>query len=94
MTSFPHNRFILRGDESQIVDRVLSIYAAAKELEERGISYLSTLMLYGESGGGKTTLARYIAHKADLPFVYVRFSNLISSHLGSTQSDDIDFGGD
>lgn len=51
-----------------------------------GIPYLPALILHGESGCGKTMLARYIAHKADLPFVYVQFSNLVDSHLGSTQS--------
>lgn len=30
-------------------------------------------------------LARYIAYKAELPFVYVRFSNLLDSYLGKTQ---------
>lgn len=33
----------------------------------------------------KTELARYIAYKADLPFVYLKFSGLISSALGKTQ---------
>ena len=53
---------------------------------ELGIPYLPAAILYGESGTGKTELARYIAHKANLPFVYVRFSNLVNSRLGGTQS--------
>ena len=42
-------------------------------------------MLYGQSGCGKTMLARYIAYKAKLPFVYVNFSYLLDSKLGGTQ---------
>lgn len=84
--NFPENKFILRENESHIVDQTLNIIKASKKLSEMGISYLPTIMLYGVSGGGKTMLARYIAYKSGLPFIYVRFSNLVSSYLGSTQS--------
>lgn len=40
----------------------------------------------GKPGTGKTELARYIAHVADLPFVVVKFSGIISSSLGQTQT--------
>jgi len=50
------------------------------------ISYLPAALFYGQSGTGKTELARYIAHKAGLPFMYVRFSNVVNSFLGGTQS--------
>lgn len=83
---FSESRFILRKNEERAVNEVLSLYRVADRLSEIGISYLPALMLYGQSGCGKTMLARYIAHKADLPFVYVRFSSLVNQYLGSTQS--------
>lgn len=86
VTNFPENRFVLRDGESDVVNRTLSTLKASERLSEMGITYLPALMLHGQSGGGKTMLARYIAHKADLPFVYVRFSSIVSSYLGSTQS--------
>jgi len=86
MTSFPTERFLLRDAEDKIVNRLLSIYKAANKLSEFGIQYLPTLMLHGDSGNGKTMLARYIAHKAVLPFVYVNFSSLMNSYLGGTQN--------
>lgn len=85
-TNFPNARFILRENEEKAVSEVLSLYRVADRLSEIGISYLPALMLYGQSGCGKTMLARYIAHKADLPFVYVRFSSLVNQYLGGTQS--------
>lgn len=85
-TDFPNSRFILRENEEKAVSEVLSLYRVADRLSEIGISYLPALMLYGQSGCGKTMLARYIAHKADLPFVYVRFSSLVNQYLGGTQS--------
>ena len=84
--NFPEERFLLRTDEEKIVNKLLDVYAAAEKLSKLNIAYLPALMLYGPSGTGKTMLARYIAHKAEMPFVYVRFSALISSYLGGTQS--------
>ncbi len=85
-TDFPEARFILRKNEEAAVNKVLSLYSVADRLSEIGISYLPALMLYGPSGCGKTMLARYIAHRANLPFVYVRFSSLVNQYLGGTQS--------
>lgn len=86
VSDFPESRFILRQEEKETVKAVLSTVKASERLSELGISYIPALMLYGQSGGGKTMLARYIAHRADRPFVYVRFSSIMSSYLGSTQS--------
>lgn len=86
MAEFPTSRFLLREQEERAAERVLSLYRASERLSELGIPYLPALILHGQSGCGKTMLARYIAHKADLPFVYVQFSNLIESYLGKTQA--------
>lgn len=83
---FPEGRFLLRENEGEIVKETLAIFRAADKLTEMGIPYLPALMLYGESGCGKTMLARYTAHKAEMPFVNVQFSRLVNSLLGGTQS--------
>lgn len=86
MTDFPKARFLLREEEEKAVDRVLALYRAADKLSEMGIPFLPALILHGQSGCGKTMLARYIAHRANLPFVYVQFSNMVESMLGKTQT--------
>ncbi len=86
MTEFPSNRFILRRDEEKIAVKVLNAYKVASELKSMGVKYQPSVILHGPSGTGKTMLARYIAHKAQLPFLYVNFSHLVNSHLGETQS--------
>lgn len=83
---FPESKFLLRKTETEAVEKIISLYCAAERLANMGIPYLPALMLYGESGCGKTELARYIAHRAELPFAYVRFSSVVDSHLGGTQS--------
>ncbi len=86
VSDFPEARFLLREEEEEAVKKALALYRASERLAEMGIPYLPALILYGQSGCGKTMLARYIAHKADLPFVYVQFSNLVTSYLGATQA--------
>lgn len=84
--NFPESRFLLRPNEEEAVNKTLATFRVSEKLAELGIAYLPALILHGASGCGKTMLARYIAHKANLPFVYVRFSSVVSSFLGSTQS--------
>ena len=86
VSNFPMHRFLLRAEEKDVITKTLATQRAARRLAELGIPYLPTLMLHGGSGGGKTMLARYLAYKTELPFVYVRFSGLVGSLLGSTQS--------
>lgn len=86
MENFPIERYLLRDEEKRFSERIIAIYRASQKLSELNIRYLPAAILHGESGTGKTELARYIAYKAGLLFVYVRFSALINSYLGGTQS--------
>lgn len=82
--SFNENRYFLSDREAAIVEEVLGMYQTSQKLSEMGIPYINSLMLYGESGTGKTLFGRFIAYKLGLPFVYMNFSNAISSYLGTT----------
>lgn len=85
-TNYPVEKFLIRNSDDAIANKIISTYRASKRLMELGISYLPAAIFYGQSGTGKTELARYIAHKVNLPFVYVRFSSVVNSLLGGTQS--------
>ncbi len=86
VTDYPMGKFLIRSGDEDIANKILATYRASNRLMDLGISYLPAAILYGQSGTGKTELARYIAHKAGLPFVYVRFSSVVNSFLGGTQS--------
>lgn len=81
---FNENRYYLSEREKTVLEEVMGMYRTSLKLSEMGIHYLNSLMLFGESGTGKTLFGRYIAYKLELPFVYMNFSNTISSYLGST----------
>lgn len=83
---FPTEKFLIRESEQAIVDRMLATRKAAGRLQELNVSYTPSLILYGESGTGKTQLAKYMAYKMGLPYMYVKFSVLVNKYLGATQS--------
>ncbi|MDQ7094186.1 AAA family ATPase [Desulfosporosinus sp. PR] len=82
--SFNENRYYLSEREEAIANEVLGMYETSKKLSEMGIQYLNSLMLYGESGTGKTLFGKYLAYKLELPFAYMNFSNAINQYLGGT----------
>lgn len=53
-------------------------------LDELGMQFNMSLLLYGPPGCGKTSIAYYLANKFDLPLVTARLDTLISSLLGNT----------
>lgn len=86
VTDYPLGKFLIRDGDDAIANKILATYRASNRLMELGISYLPAAIFYGPSGTGKTELVKYIAHRAGLPFIYVRFSSLVNSLLGGTQS--------
>lgn len=82
--TFLEDRYYLSEREKSLFDHIVQMSKANEELAKRKIRYLNSVLLYGPSGTGKTTFGQYLAFKMDLPFLYINFSNLIDSHMGST----------
>lgn len=55
-------------------------------LRSYGLEPRNRVLLAGEPGNGKTTLAESLAHALMVPFVVARYDGLIASYLGETAS--------
>lgn len=82
--TFKISRYFLSDREREAYETIVRMNFIAPKLLEMDIPYMNTTLLYGESGTGKTTFAKYVAFKLNLPFYYLNFSHLIDSYLGNT----------
>lgn len=82
-TSIKEDLIFGRFIEEEIKD-FIDTFEYRDILKTRGIDVTNTLLLYGPPGCGKTSLARYISQKTELPLVTARLDSLLSSLLGNT----------
>ena len=66
------------------IQSFIGYYKKRDMLLNAGIETLSSILLYGPPGCGKTTIAQYIASNMELPLVCARLDGMVSSLLGST----------
>jgi len=76
---------VMLDDELMVeVQELLVEHHRQEALEAFGLAPRHKILLYGPPGNGKTMLAEALAHALDLPFMDVKHSGLISSHMGET----------
>lgn len=81
---FRTDRYFETTSQKNIFREIMRMQKLTEELREMDIDYVNTTMLYGTTGCGKTTFARWMAHKLKLDFAYLNFSRLLDGVLGST----------
>lgn len=69
---------------SFLVDELLIEWANIPVYQYHNLKVRNKILLHGITGNGKTTIAKYIAKKSNLPFVEVKSDEVIDSHLGNT----------
>lgn len=75
--------FLSRAMRAEIEDFVSTIEQRDR-LQARGIEIPARLLLHGPPGTGKTSIARHVAARLQLPLVTTRSDTLVSSLLGQT----------
>ena len=78
------NSVVLNPLTKSQIEEFVSIIINSSQLEVQGLDIPKTLILYGQPGCGKTSIAHYISHLTGLPLVLARLDSLVSSLLGST----------
>lgn len=82
--TFRESRYFLSAREENLLRHIERMREIGGTLAAMDLHYPNASIMYGKSGTGKTMFGRYVAFKFDLPFVYVNFSGLVDSYLGST----------
>lgn len=82
--SFINEMYYINENDITLVESIIRMQKVCEKFMQKSVNFANTTLLYGDSGVGKTTLGRYIAWKMQKPLMYVRFSSLISSYMGST----------
>ena len=78
------NNIVLDPLTQSQIEEFVDIVQNSSKLEMQGIDIPKTLILYGQPGCGKTSIAHYISYQTGLPLVLARLDSLVSSLLGST----------
>lgn len=79
----PDYVFLSEPLELLISDLVLE-WEHSKVFKEHNLKMRRKILLHGETGNGKTTIAKKIAVLTGLPFIEINSDSVLDSHLGST----------
>lgn len=74
----------LKPSLERLIDELLIEWNNKEIYEHHKIGVRRKILLYGDTGNGKTTIAKYIAKLSNLPFVEINSDMMIDSKLGNT----------
>ncbi len=78
------HQVVLAPDVDKQISYFIDMVNHGAELELAGVNVRKTMLLYGNPGCGKTSIAHYISEQTGLPLVVARLDGIVSSLLGST----------
>lgn len=84
-SDFNVNRYFVTQTQIDIIKDIQKNGELTEKLREYDVSYVNTTLLYGPTGTGKTTFARFVAKNMDKDFAYLNFSSLMDGGFGNTE---------
>jgi SpoVK/Ycf46/Vps4 family AAA+-type ATPase len=75
---------VLTGEQEGEILKIVKAIEHRQYLADIGLREIGKLLFVGPPGTGKTSVARALARKLDLPFVEVKLSMITSQYLGET----------
>lgn len=82
---FDTDRYFVTQTQIDIINDIIKNEELSHKLAKYEVKYVNTTLLYGPTGTGKTTFARYASHQLDKDFAYVNFASLMDGGFGNTE---------
>ncbi|MFB6282666.1 MAG: ATP-binding protein [Halobacteria archaeon] len=80
----PLDEIILTEEQKDEVDKVMKAIEYRDYLRQVGLSEIGKLLFVGPPGTGKTSTAKALSSRLELPFIEVKLSMITSQYLGET----------
>ena len=81
---FKRSEVVLSTAVERQVSDFIDMVNHRSDLELAGVDIKKTMLLYGQPGCGKTSIAHYVAERTGLPLIVARLDGIVSSLLGNT----------
>jgi len=78
------DEIILTDDQEREIEKVMKAIEHRDYLREVGLSEIGKLLFVGPPGTGKTSTAKALSGRLELPFIEVKLSMITSQYLGET----------
>lgn len=78
------NELVLTQEQEEKIEKIMQAIKHREYLHDIGLCEIGKMLFIGQPGTGKTSVARALSEKLNIPLVEVRLSMITSQYLGET----------